>query len=267
MRIIKSILLISSLVMIFGCSEYQKLLKSSDFELKYTKAVEYYQNEDYFRALSLFEELLTMYKGTTKAEEIYYFYSYCHYNQGDHILAGYHFANFSKTYPNSKHKEECMYMSAYCLFLNSPEPSLDQSYTYKAIDELQLFINRFPKSERVAQCNDLIGNLRTKLEIKSFNNAKLYFDIRDYKAAIVSLKNSLKEFPDTRFREESLFLILRSSYILAENSIEKKKLDRYQQTLTEYYALIDEYPQSSYLKRAEDIYDSSQKIIEKLKTN
>jgi outer membrane protein assembly factor BamD len=250
-----------------SCSEYQKLLKSSDFELKYTKAVEYYDKEDYFRALSLFEELLTMYKGTTRAEEIYYYYAYCHYNQGDHIMAGYHFSNFGKTYPNSKHKEECIYMSAYCQYLNSPEPSLDQSYTVKAIDELQLFINRFPKSERVAECNELIGKLRNKLEVKSFNNAKLYYDIKDYKAAIVSLKNSLKEFPDTKFREETLFLILKSSFVLAENSIEKKKLDRFKQAITEYYALIDEYPESLFLKKAEDIYTAAQKNVEKLKIN
>lgn len=261
------ILLISSVIISTSCSEYQKLLKSSDFELKYTKAVEYYDKEDYFRALSLFEELLTMYKGTTRAEEIYYYYAYCHYNQGDHIMAGYHFSNFGKTYPNSKHKEECIYMSAYCQYLNSPEPSLDQSYTVKAIDELQLFINRFPKSERVAECNELIGKLRNKLEVKSFNNAKLYFDIKDYKAAIVSLKNSLKEFPDTKFREETLFLILKSSFVLAENSIEKKKLDRFKQAITEYYAFIDEYPESEFLKKAEDIYTAAQKNVEKLKIN
>lgn len=259
------ILLLVFVLSLISCSDYQKLLKSSDYELKYTKAVEYYKAEDYFRALSLFEELVTIFKGTKKSEDIYYYYCYCQYNEGNHILAGYHFSNFVRTYPNSKHKEECAYMSAYCQFLNSPESSLDQTYTYKAIDELQLFINKYPNSEYVEKANQYIDKLRAKLEEKAYNNAKLYYNIKDYKAAIVALKNSLKDFPDSEYREEQLFLILKSSFLLAENSISKLKIERYNNTITEYYAFIDEYAESERIKSAERIFDDAKTQIEKLK--
>ncbi|OFX48214.1 MAG: hypothetical protein A2046_08225 [Bacteroidetes bacterium GWA2_30_7] len=252
-----SILIILALSIFSSCSEYQKILKSTDYKRKYDKAIELYEKEDYFRAHSLFEELLSIYKGTEKGEEIYYYYANCYYGEGDFMMAGYYFKNYSLTYPIGKHKEECNYMAAYCAYLNSPEPTLDQAYTYKAIDEFQLFINRYPKSERITKCNEMIDKLRSKLETKSYLNSKLYFDIGEYKAAIQSLKGSLKGFPDTEYREELLYLIVKANYLLAQKSVEIKKKERYQTTVTEYYALIAEFPESRYKKEAERIFENS----------
>ncbi|OFY87526.1 MAG: hypothetical protein A2236_06525, partial [Bacteroidetes bacterium RIFOXYA2_FULL_33_7] len=249
------------MIVFTSCSEFQKLLKSTDYELKYNKAVEYYNEKDYFRAQSLFTELLNIYKGTNKAEEIYFYYAYCYYGEQDYIMAGYYFKNYVLTYPNGIHKEECSYMAAYCYYLNSPIPSLDQAYTEKAIEELQLFINKYPSSERIKLCNEHIDKLRYKLETKSFNNAKLYYELGNYKAAIASLKSSLFEFPDSDYREDLLFLVLKSSYLLAENSIDKKKEERYKSALTEYHALVDEYPETQYKKEAERIFEASKKRI------
>lgn len=246
-----------------SCSDFQKLLKSTDYELKYTKAVEYYNEKDYFRAQSLFSELLNIYKGTKRAEEIYFYYAYCYYGEGDYIMSGYYFKNYVLTYPNGEHKEECSYMAAYCYYLNSPIPSLDQTYTTRAVEELQLFINRYPNSERVKLCNEHIDKLRYKLETKSFNNARLYFDLGNYKAAIASLKSSLFEFPDTEYREELLFLILKSSFLLAENSVDTKKEERYRNTLTEYHAFVDEFPDTEYKKEAEKMFEASKKELNK----
>lgn len=255
-------LIIIMSVISVSCSKYQKLLKSNDYVLKYNKAVEYYEKKDFYRAVSLFEDLENIFKGSERGEKVYYYLAYCYYNQGDHILAGYYFQNFAYKFPLSSHKEECAFMSAYCAYLNSPDPSLDQTYTYKAIEEMQLFINKYPKSERVPQCNEIIDKLRDKLEIKAFDAAKLYFNIGEYKAAITALKINLEDYPDTRFREDIRYLILRSSYELAINSIESKRLNRFQSTVDEYYALIAEFPESKYLKEAKKIFENS---TEKLK--
>ncbi len=253
--------LVISVFFVTGCSEFQKVLKSSDYNLKYEKALEYYNNEDYYRAQSLLEEIVPIFKGTDKAEKVYYMYAYCLYNQGEHILAGYHFKNFARTYPNSKHVEECEYMSAYCQYLNSPEPSLDQTYTRKAINALQLFMNKYPNSDKIEECNKLVDELHSKLETKAFNSAMLYYKIGDYQAAITTFKNVLIKFPDTHYREEILFYILKSSYLYAQNSIEKRKKERYKSAITEYYALIDEFAKTKYIKQAEKIFDNSRKNI------
>lgn len=243
--------------MFASCSKYQKLLKSSDYALKYENGVKYYEKKDYFRAVGLFEELENIYKGSDKAEKIQYYMGYCYYNQGDQILASYYFKNFASRYPFSEHREECDYMAAYCSYLNSPDPSLDQTYTYKALEDMQLFINKYPSSTRVAESNKIIDKLRNRLETKSFNAAKLYFNIGDYKAAIIAFKDGLNDFPDTQFREDILFFTLKSSYLLAENSIQSKKPERYQSTVDEYYALIAEFPETKYLKEAQKIFENS----------
>lgn len=237
-----------------SCSDYQKLLKSSDYELKYEKAKEYYEKQDYAHAITLFEELLSVYKGTKKAEEIYYYYAYCNYGQEDYILAGYYFRSFVSTFPLSEHRIEAEYLSAYCYFLDSPVPSLDQTYTLKAIEEMQIFINNHPDSEKVNEANDIIDKLYSKLERKSYESARLYYDLSNYKAAIVALNTSLKDYPDSKYREEIMYLILDSSYLLATNSVASKKKERFQTAVNEYNNFTKLYPESEWTKSADKIY-------------
>ncbi|MEA3445877.1 MAG: outer membrane protein assembly factor BamD [Bacteroidota bacterium] len=246
-----------------SCSEYQKILKSSDYELKFEKAKEYYEDEDYARAISLFDELLSIYKGTSKAEDIYFYYASCHYGQKDYILAGHYYRNFARTFPLSTRAEEAEYIGAYCYFLDSPKYSLDQTFTLKAIEEMQYFINKHPESERIGEANEIIDKLRGKLEKKSFKSARLYFDLGNYKAAIVALKNSLKEFPDSEFREETLFLIVKSNFLLASNSVTSKKKERYNSTIDEYYIFANAFPKSEKNKEAKKIYENSKEFVEK----
>lgn len=250
--------------LIFSCSEYQKALKSSDYNLKYEKALEYYEEEDYYRAQSLFDELVSIYKGTDKAEKVLYYYADCHYQQKDYILGAYYFENFAKTYPYSDHTEKAAYTAAYCYFLNSPRPSLDQADTRRAIEAMQLFINKYPQSELNTEAQEIIDKLRLKLETKSFESSKLYFKIGDYQAASITLKNSITEYPDSKYREEILYLIVKSNFLLAENSIVSKQGERYQNTISEYYSFIDEYPESEYLKEIEKMYTKSVNQIKKL---
>ena len=182
------------------------------------------------------------------------------------MLAGYHFDNFVRTFPRSIRAEDAQFMNAKCYFLDSPEPSLDQSSTYKAIDELQLFINKYPESEKVDECNDLIDRLRFKLETKSYNLAKLYYRVGEYKAAIFALRNTLEEYPDTKFREEIGFMILRSSYLLADNSIDEKKIKRFEQAIEECDQFVERFPRSKDLREAENIKENCKRELEKIKT-
>jgi outer membrane protein assembly factor BamD len=247
-------------------SEYQKVLKGNDLPKKYEMAKKYYNDKDYFRALTLLDELVNVYRGSEEAESIYYYFAYCHYGLKDLITARFHFKNFAETYPRSKYAEECRYMTAYCYYLDSPDFTLDQDNTYKAIESLQLFINMYPKSERVNECNLLIDRLRDKLEAKSYNNAKLYYNIGDYKSAIFAFRNASLDFPDNKYREEMQFLTIKSSYLYAKRSIDSKKSERFLETIDYYQNFVDSYTASKYLKEAQDIYNDSIIEVEKLKS-
>jgi len=260
----KNILLIAvSVLLISGCSKFSKIQKSTDMEAKYNAAVEYYEKKKYFQALQLFEELITVFRGTGKAEDTYFYYSECYFQTGEYTVAAYHYNNFYQTFPSSPKAEEALFKNAFCYYLDSPPSTLDQKNTLDAIRQFQLFINRFPKSDKVQQCNQLIDELRFKLETKDFNNARLYMRRGNNKAAMVAFQNLIKDYPATTYKEESMFYILKSSFDFAGQSIESKKLERYQAAMENYLKLVDTFPESRFLKEAEKIYNDSRQKLKK----
>ena len=263
MKKITTIILLSSAL--YSCGEYQKVLKSDDYNYKYVKAVAYYEAEDFNRAMPLFNELSTVLRGTAKMEEVSYYFAYCHYSAGDNLMAAYLFKNFTRNYPVSKHTEECAYMSAYCYYLETPNFSLDATNNYKAIKELQAFVNKFPASEKIERCNELLDELRASLSKKAFENAKQYFVTENYKSAIIALENVLIDFPSYANREKVHFLIVQSSYLLAINSISTKVIDRLKATLDAYEQFKDNYATSEYLKDLESTYKKTNQTLTELK--
>jgi len=249
---IKIFLLLAIMVLV-SCGKHQKLVKSTDNEAKYAAAVDYYEEKDYYRALQLFQQLINFYQGTEKAEKMQFYYAYCYYHQKDNVLASYYFKRFVNNYPRSVLAEEAMFMNAYCYFLDSPSSSLDQTNTYTAIKELQLFINLYPNSVRVEEANKLINQLRAKLQRKDLDIANLYLKMKQYEAAIYSYKNVLDDYPASEFKEEILYSILKSNFNYAENSIYSKQAERYQSALDAYNELVFQYPETKYLKEAKNM--------------
>jgi outer membrane protein assembly factor BamD len=262
-------LFIFSLLVLFisSCSQYEKLLKSDDFQLKYDVAMEYYEKGDYVRSATLIEQILPVYKGTQRAAELSFTLANSYYHRGDYIMAAHYFDNFVREYPNSQHVEEATYMRAYCNYLLSPRPSLDQSTTNRAIDQFRLFMTRYPGSDKVDEAQRLINEMRAKLLEKSFQSARLYFDMDDYRAAIIALKNSLVDYPETRHREEIMFLILKASFLLADNSVPDRQLERFQSTIDEYYAFIEEFPESQYTNEAKQFFNTSLRVLDNYPTD
>jgi outer membrane protein assembly factor BamD len=256
--------LILLVIVASGCSKYQKLLKSADNEAKYAAAMDLYQEKDYYRALQLFQQLMNFYQGTEEGRTMQFYYAYCYYHQRDYILASYYFKRFATTYPRSEEAEEAMYMSAYCYYLDSPRATLDQTNTYTAIEELSLFINMYPFSERVEKCHELIAQLQHKLMVKDYNVANLYYKMEDYEAAIASYDNLLEDYPDTEFKEDILFRILKSYYEFASKSIQGKQQERYQSALDSYNELLFQFPETSYKKEAGNIHNN---ILKELATD
>ncbi len=247
-----------------SCSKYLKLRKSTDANLKLEKAEEYYAKEDYQRALPLLEDVIGAFRGTTQHERVYYLYANSYYNMGDYFFAQSYLSRFQKTFPRSKFAEECAFKSVVCSYKLSPEPSLDQSFTAEAMDNIQLFLEDFPESDRRDTCNVLMTNLRDKLEEKSYLNSKLYYRTLHYEAAIISLNNTLKDYPNTQFEEDIRFMILRSNYELASNSVRKKKRSRLENTIKSYEKYIDKFADSKRANQAENLYKNTVKELESL---
>ncbi len=252
-------------LLLVGCqSEFETIRKNNDYELKYQKAVEYYENEDWYKAQTLFEQLTSVYRGSDKIEKIYYYYANCHYKQDKFILGSYYFKNFSNTFPNSDFAEDAKFMTAYCNYMLSPTARLDQTSTGNAIEDFQLFINTYPKSDRVPEANRLIDELRDKQEEKAFAEADLYYKLNDYRSANHTYRNVIREFPDAEDVERARFMVIKSSYKLAANSIDLVKEKRFMDAIDAYSEFIDRHPNSGMRQDAETIYQACKDKIEKL---
>lgn len=243
-------------------SKYDKLKASNDNAKKYQEAVKYYNKKDYTKALGLFEDLVPRYRGRDEAQDLFYYYAYTNYRLKDYTSARFHFKTFADTYPSSPRAEECRFIAAYCFYLDSPVYSLDQENTTKAIESLQLFINLYPKSDRVTEASKLIQNLRDKLEQKSYADSKLYLTIGDYQSAVIAFGNTLRDYPDTKYAEEIEFLTIQAQYEFAKISYERKQPERYTQAIGFADEFTEKYPQSKFLKEANDYKKSSQQGIE-----
>ena len=256
-----AILLVAAVI---SSCHYNKMLKSNDLEAKQAYAIKLYNKKKYYKALPLFEELITMFRGTKKSEMTYFYYAYTNYYLEDYETAAYDFGNFANSFPTSQYAEECAFMHAYCYYLDSPDYALDQTNTTKALNELQLFIDGYPESKRIEECNKLIDKLRYKLETKDYENAKLYYHMQEYKASYTAFRNLLKDYPASVYTEESLFMAFKSAYLLAENSIEAKKSERYSNAMNSYSEFNSAYPESKYKKEADGIAENCKKRLEKL---
>ena len=258
-----------AVVMLTSCGEYNKLLKSTDYEYKYEAAKVYFADGKYTKASTLLMELITILKGTVKAEEALYMLGMSYYNMGDFQGAAQVFMQYINVYPRGIYAELSRFHTGKALYMDTPEPRLDQSGTYEAIQQLQLFLEYFPQSSRKEEAQNMIFRLQDKLVQKEYINAKLYFDLgnylgNNYESCIITAQNALKDYPYTELREELSFLVLHAKYEMARNSVLEKQAERYRSAVDEYYSFLNEFPDSKHLKEAEKFFANSQKALEDL---
>lgn len=252
MRFSLYILLIVSLLS--ACkSEFEQVRISNDPERILTESIKYYDKGDYLRAQTLMELVLNQYRGSRQGEELFFKYAYTHYHLENYQLAATYFTNFASTFAYSTFTEEADFMTAYSYYKQSPTFRLDQEPSVKAIEAFQDFANKYPESERVAECNKLIDELRAKLEEKSYAQGVLYYELGQHQAAITSFETMLADFPETSRMEEVRFLILKSSFEYAVNSVYDKRAERYEEAKLRYKEYVNRFPKGKNINDAKEI--------------
>ncbi len=250
-----------------SCDGYNKILRSNDYEFKLSKAHEFYEQNLFMRSAQLYEELVPVFKGSDKAELLYYRYAWSEFKIGDYLLSQFHFKNYTRQFPNGAYVEECLFMNAYCYYLNSPHYKLDQTYTESALAEMQNFIDQYPNSTKLDTCNALMDKLHEKLERKEFETIQQYVQLSDWKAAIMASEHFYKAYPISARTEKLMLLQLEAHYQLAKNSVVSKMADRLQQVQEQYVKFVSQFPESSYISRAETISKDAKALKDKLTRN
>ena len=269
-----SFLLLLILTLSSACSNRMaKLEKTSDYNELYNGAIAFYERGQYSKAKVLFERISPFYRGTEQAEKIRYYWAYSEYYQGLYQLAAYQFKEFYQTYGRSPYAQEAQFMEAYSLYQDAPDANLAQDSSEEAVLAMQNFLNRYPASKYYQQANDIIDELPVRFETKAYQTAMLYYRLstgltfRNYlEAALTTFEAFKNDYPDSKYNEELLYLSVETSFKLADNSVNQKKEERFQKTLSLYREFKNRFPASVFLKEVENYFEKSNKELEKLKT-
>lgn len=262
---------IFTLVLLFAisvsCSKFRKIEKSEDWRVKYEAALNYYNKKDYYRSAILFESIQAIVRGLPEGEKVEFYLAYCQYYEKTYLLASNQFKVFYETYGRSSLAEEAQFMYAFSLFVSSPDYQLDQKSSLEAMDAMQNFINQHPESKLRERAVEVITVSQQKLEMKGYEGAKQYLKLKQYKASVVAIDAFKRNFPDSDHLEELTYLKVYAQYKLAQKSFTSKQLERYNATVEYYKELVDNFPNSNFLKDAEKMYSESLSQINKLKSD
>jgi outer membrane protein assembly factor BamD len=265
MKFLPGILL--SLMVLTSCSsKFEKVLKSKDKEYKLKMAEQYYAKQEYDKAQQLYTDLLPLYKGDPRFEDIYYKYAFTAYYQEDYENAENLFKTYDENFPNSPKVEEMEFMRCKAYYKQSPKVDLDQTNTVKTIALLQAFINTHPDSKRISEANGIIDTCRRKLELKEYNNAQLYFNLGYFKAAGVAFSVLIDDFPDSENSDLYALNSIKSYYRYAEMSILDKEEERFEKVINDVTDFEQRFPSSKYLDDADGYKTKAETSLKKLQT-
>jgi outer membrane protein assembly factor BamD len=249
-----------------SCGEYQRAQKSNDYDYKFDYAKRAYEQKRYSQAATLLQDCVTVFKGSDKAEESLYLLAMSYYENKDYINSGAYFKNYYTRYPKGKYTEIARFFCGYGYYLDSPEAQLDQTGTLQAIEELQAFLDYFPRSDKASIAQNAIFELQDKLTLKQLQNAQLYYNLgnymgNNYESAVIVARNAVKDYPYSKYKEDLELLILKARYQEANMSVDERKSDRFREVVDEYYSFINNYPDSPNRNEAENIYKIASKYV------
>lgn len=259
-------LILLAAYMLHSCSEYNNIIKADDYDKKFDYAGKMYDEKKWLKAVNLYEQVYQRSPRTPQGEVAYYRMGKSYFEVDDYYMAGYYLNSFAERFPNSIKAEECTFLSALCSVKNSPNYSLDQEETMIALNNLQNFIYKYPKSELIDTCNTIMDGLRFKLEYKAYEDVKVYDRTMKYQAAVVSAEIFNSTYPRSKYREEVYQIIVKNSYFLAINSVEEKKLERIEKSNERYLNFVSEFPNSAFRKTAESYREKLDKEYEIINT-
>lgn len=240
--------------------------KSDDYNYKFEYAKRAFEEKKYIQAATILQDCVSVFKGSDKAEESLYLLGMANYENRDYQTAGAYLKSYYTRYPKGKYTEAARFFCGYGYYLDSPDPQLDQSETVKAIEELQAFLDYFPRSEKVSIAQNAIFELQDKLTLKQLENAQLYYNLgnymgNNYQSAIIVAQNAVKDYPYSKYKEELELLILKARYQEANNSVDERKEERYRDVIDEYYSFINNFPDSPNRAEADNILKIAQRHV------
>jgi outer membrane protein assembly factor BamD len=209
-------------------------------------AMKLFNNRNYEDALKEFQAIVLQYPGNAVVDSAQFYLGETRFQRDEYIMAAYEFSRLIKNMPASKMVPEAQYMLAECYYRLSPDYSLDQKYTRKAIEELQAFIDFFPTNPKVPDAEKKIAEMNEKLAHKDYYTAYIYTKLEYYNAALIYYDDVIDNYHDTPYASLAF-------YDKIKLLVNRKRND---EALAGISKFLEKYPDDSHVQELEKIKTS-----------
>ena len=234
-------------------------------DAQYQRAVQCYEAKQYAEAAQLLEEVLPAIHGKQEEASAWFYRAYCSFYQKKYKQSAKYFKHFCDTFSKDPRVETATYMRGNALCLKSPDIRRDQAITQEAAEVLRSYLNRYPTGKYANEASVQLRAMNDKIAHKSFNNAKYYYTLKRYRAAVVSLHNFQTTFPNTAYNEEAAYLKADAQYRhykeVESSEAQLKPAMQYCQ------AFLDSYPESFHAGAVGKLYANLLEIKETQEPN
>ena len=260
-------------LLITACGEYNNILKSTDLDVKFAYAKKYFDEGKYGRSVTLLEDIVQVTRTTSRGEEALYLLAQSNYRMKDYQTASEYFKSYYTNYAHGEYAELARFYSAYGLYLDSPDARLDQTDTYKSMQQFQDFLEIYPQSERKEEAQNILFELQEKLALKELHAVRLYYNLGNhsiilfsggnYLSCVITAQNAIRSYPYSKYREDYMYYMFKSKYEMAIQSVEEKKEFRYRDVVDEYFSYANEFPEGKYIREIKKLYENVDKELKK----
>ncbi|PID62528.1 MAG: outer membrane protein assembly factor BamD [Ignavibacteriae bacterium] len=238
----KAFFIIIIVIGLWNCSNIKDTSAfTAEQHLEYAKQL--MTDEDYDEAIREFKTIIMQYSGTPVNDDAQYFLAFTYFKKEQYLLAVYEFSKLIRDITTSEYVQDAQYMLAESYYNLSPNYQLEQSYTKKAIEEFQNFIEFFPLHPKVSEAEKKIDELYVKFAAKEFNNAEIYEKMEYYNAAINYYKNVKDTYHDSEYAPLA-------QYRLIKLLVKRNRNDEALRNIAEY---IKNYPNDKNVSELQDL--------------
>ena len=254
----KILFLLGFAFLLTACQSDRLIKRGDTIEEAYAKAMSFYEEGDFTEAANAFDTVTRVGRGTQEGQDAQFYLAESYYQNRQYLLAASEYDRYISYYPQDERREEVEFKAALCYFQQSPRYKLDQSNTRRAIERFQLFINRYPDSERVTEAASFIDELRLKLAHKAYEAAQFYVRNEMYRAAVLYLDRVIDQYPESKWAERALVDQVNTYIDYADNSVRSAQADRYSKAIESYETFLQLFPDSDLRGEIENYHDEAQ---------
>ncbi len=222
-------LIMITAIVLTACSRH-KVRTGLPTEKKMELANQYYENNDYRKAIDYYTEVVFERRSVhTPLAQFRLGESFFHL--GNYADAIFEYRELLRLFQEFRKNNIAYFRIGQAYFKQSRDPHYCQQETRDAINTFEVFVDRFPFDEKRSEALEYIEKAEYKLLEKKFHNGYIYYKLFDYSAALLYFNEIIAE----GMRD---VLDKRSRYYSALIHIDRQDRDKVQplvDSLQEYY--------------------------------